>query len=330
MKLNRRGIVGLAVAAAVAIGGGAAFAASDSPAAPTPIGTSVTATEAYSDSISNITAVFGSLATPITAADTQVPVGDDIQFGATDSRGFAIHWSTVPAGFISSATGLTVALPAVGAVPFTAKVEATDAILGDAKAIATVTLSQGAAPGEDSVTIIPDTVVLPAPQNSNGQVSFPEPAGVTVTMADLPAGVVASDGVLSSGTAVPGIYPNLFVTATDASGASATEDFTAVVKDVYAAVPKLSDGSATFVGTSREDVSYVQSGAASWDHFTIVGPGAINGHQGWVYGNLGLNTAVYGGLEYKHGYTVYYQPVTSQGGSTPVPGSHYGYVYFVS
>ena len=75
---------------------------------------------------------------------------------------------------------------------------------------------------------------------------------------------------------------------------------------------------------------YIQSGAASWDHFTIVGPGKINGHQGWVYGNLGLNVAVYGGLQYKHGYTVYYQPVIAQGSTTPVPGSHWGYVYFVS
>jgi hypothetical protein len=77
-------------------------------------------------------------------------------------------------------------------------------------------------------------------------------------------------------------------------------------------------------------VYYIQSGAASWDHFTIVGPGAINGHQGWVNGHLGLNTAVYGGLEYHHGYTVYYQPVTGPGSTTPVPGSHWGYVYFVS
>ena len=34
----------------------------------------------------------------------------------------------------------------------------------------------------------------------------------------------------------------------------------------------------------REKVHFCQSGAASWDYFTIVGPGKINGHQGSVYG----------------------------------------------
>ena len=106
--------------------------------------------------------------------------------------------------------------------------------------------------------------------------------------------------------------------------------FDAVVRPVYPPVPRLSGGHAVFIGTSRENVYFVQSGAASWDHFTIVGPGAINGHQGWVNGKLGLNAAVYWGLEYRHGYTVFYQPVTGRGSTTPVPGSHWGYVYFVS
>lgn len=95
-------------------------------------------------------------------------------------------------------------------------------------------------------------------------------------------------------------------------------------------VPCLSKGHAVFITTARENVYYFQSRAASWDHFTIVGPGKINGHQGWVNGHLGLNAAVYGGLEYHHGYTVFYQPVTGPGSTTPIPGSHWGYVYFVS
>jgi hypothetical protein len=141
---------------------------------------------------------------------------------------------------------------------------------------------------------------------------------------------VFANGVLFAGTAVSGDYKSVAVTATDAAGATSVVTFDAVVRPVYAPVPRLSGGHAVFIGTSRENVYYVQSGAASWDHFTIVGPGAINGHQGWVNGQLGLNTAVYGGLEYHHGYTVFYQPVTGPGSTTPVPGSHWGYVYFVS
>lgn len=95
-------------------------------------------------------------------------------------------------------------------------------------------------------------------------------------------------------------------------------------------VPVLSGGHAVKVNGSRENVFFTQSGAASWDHFTIVGPGKINGHQGWVNGKIGLNTAVYGGLDANHGYTVVYQPVTGQGSTVPVHGSHWGYVYFVS
>jgi hypothetical protein len=102
------------------------------------------------------------------------------------------------------------------------------------------------------------------------------------------------------------------------------------VTPLYAAVPRLSQGHAEYVAPTREDVFFVQSGAASWDFFTIVGPGAINGHQGWVNGHLGLNSGVYSGLEAGHGYAVYYQPVTGPGSTTAVPGSHIGHVYFVS
>ena len=201
-------------------------------------------------------------------------------------------------------------------------------------ALATVNVVKGAAavPAEDGVAVTPDTVVLKAPVNAHGKVSFPTVprSGVTETLANGPAGSVFSNGVLSAGRAVSGNYKNVAVTAKDAAGATAVETFNAVVRPVYAPVPKLSGGHAGFVSPSRENVYFWQSGAPSWDHFTIVGPGKINGHQGWVYGHLGLNVAVYGGLQYKHGYTVYYQPVIARGSTIPVPGSHWGYVYFVS
>jgi hypothetical protein len=95
-------------------------------------------------------------------------------------------------------------------------------------------------------------------------------------------------------------------------------------------LPRLSHGHATATSPVRETVGYTQSGAASWDEFYIVGPGAINGHKGWVHGNLGLNLAYYGGLEARHGYTVYYTPVEGQGSSVQIPGTRVGYVYFVS
>ncbi len=82
------------------------------------------------------------------------------------------------------------------------------------------------------------------------------------------------------------------------------------------------------VSPTRENVYFIQSGAPSWDHFIIIGPGPINGHEGWVDGQLGLNVAVYGGLWAHHGYTVFFQPVTGQGSTTPIPGSRGGHVFF--
>jgi hypothetical protein len=320
------------MAAGVALtAGGSAHATTQS--APVPIGYTVTATNAYSDSISGITATYGTPATSVVgSAAVQVPDADAIQFGATDSLGAAISWSSanLPAGFTLTAAGALTLATAPVTAPVTFTVEAAQ---GSAVAFATVTVGVGAAavPAEDGVSVTPDTVVLNAPVNRHGKVSFPTvPSGVAETLANGPAGAVFSDGVLSAGHAVPGDYKGVTVTAKDAAGATSVETFDAVVRPVYPPVPKLSGGHAVFIGTARENVYFVQSGAASWDHFTIVGPGAINGHQGWVYGNLGLNVAVYGGLEYNHGYTVFYQPVTGQGSTTPVPGSHWGYVYFVS
>lgn len=93
--------------------------------------------------------------------------------------------------------------------------------------------------------------------------------------------------------------------------------------------PQLSHGQAVSVAPTRENVTFDLS-SPSWVHFRIVGPGAINGHQGWVNGVAGTNTAYYEGLNSNSGYTVLYQPVTGQGSLTPVAGSHEGYVWFVT
>jgi len=331
-KVLAAATVPVVAAGVVLVAGGSAHAATQ--AAPKPIGYTVTATDARSDSISHVTGTFGTPATSVVGSTAvQVPTADPIQFGATDSLGAAISWSStaaLPTGFTLTAGALSLPAAAVTA-PVTFTVKATD---GTAVAFATVNVGVGASavPAEDSVTVTPDTVVLNAPVNAHGRVTFTTvpSAGVTETLANGPAGAVFSDGVLSAGKAVPGDYKNVAVTAKDAAGATANEVFDAVVQPVYAPVPRLSGGHAVYIAPTRENVYFVQSGAASWDHFTIVGPGAINGHQGWVDGKLGLNAAVYSGLEYGHGYTVFYQPVTGRGSTRPVPGSHWGYVYFVS
>jgi hypothetical protein len=95
------------------------------------------------------------------------------------------------------------------------------------------------------------------------------------------------------------------------------------------AVPVLFGGKPVYVAPTREEVTYEQT-LPGWTEFTIVGPGAINGHRGWVDGVKGLNAGYYSGLLPLHGYTVLYVPVTGQGSSHQVPGTHVGIAYFVS
>jgi hypothetical protein len=339
MKIRRRLAAVLAVPV-IALGASLATGAAH---AATPNG--ITATEAYSDSVSSISAMFGSFAIPVNSPATQVPNAAVIQFAAVSSLGYTIQWHD--SGFPQD--GITFSDPPgqltlqAGTFPAghtdTFKVDATELSPGLAQGVATVTVTPGDDAGHDSVTITTDTVILNAPTNFNGGVTFSTvPASVPETAINLPAGVIF-DGTaqtLSVGTAVTGHYPLFIVHAADPAGARATEGLTAVVAPFFEGVPVLSGGRATEgVNPSRENVSYIQSNVASCDHFTIVGPGAINGHQGWVPGVVGLNVAVYGGLLQHHGYTVYYQPVTgpancSGGSTTPWPGSHFGYVYFVT
>ena len=77
----------------IALAAGTAHAA-PVPAGP-PTGASVTATEAYSDSVSDITAMFGSFAIPVNGTDTQVPNGSVIQFAAVSSLGYHVQWSQI-------------------------------------------------------------------------------------------------------------------------------------------------------------------------------------------------------------------------------------------
>lgn len=97
-----------------------------------------------------------------------------------------------------------------------------------------------------------------------------------------------------------------------------------------AAPPVLSRGHALSLGTAREDVFFTLSGTPAWVHFQIFGPGAINGHQGWVPAADGVNKAVYGGLEAGHTYLVYYTPVEGQGSSVQIPGTRISHVTFVT
>ena len=95
----------MAMGVALTAGGSANAAAQ---AAPPIIGHTVTAANAYSDSISGITATFGTPATSVVgSAIVQVPTTAAIQFGATDSLGGSLSWSSanLPGGFTLTPAG---------------------------------------------------------------------------------------------------------------------------------------------------------------------------------------------------------------------------------
>ena len=321
-----------ALAVPVLAGAGVLAATGSAYAATTP---TISATNATVDAFSNITASYATTAGAsgtLSATATSVPApGTTLTFTETGGIGSTFTW-TGATGTMSTAT---LALSAT--TPSSVKVTVQDA---KAEAVDIVTVTPGSS-GDVNVSVTPDIVGLNAPNNTTNadDATFTATGGSGTVSYKLgsnqPAGVGFSAGVLSAETAVAGRYPNQTVTASDSNGATAVETFTAVVKDVVVPpvrtpIPRLSDGHAVVIAPTREDVYFVQSGKATWDHFTIVGPGAINGHQGWVNAQLGLNAAVYSGLDSHQGYTVYYQPVEGQGSTVPVPGSHWGYVYFVS
>jgi hypothetical protein len=315
---------------------------------------SVVATGTHSSAPVSIPSVVGSPSTqisPIVNGDTLTFTATTKPFGASSDT-FVITSSNVPAGvsWSTDVTGNKDVLTAQGVtgttvfpltnVTVTAKV--TDS-LGDvtfdtvtfSPAVAGINTAYNVWQVQDAIPALPVSFTTPLYVNDNatGAVDFTVPAGDQLAnLGNAPVGVAITGNSIAGIDAVPGKYSNVTADITDAGGAVSVEDFALTVKGAVAVYngPKLSQGHAVKVNSVRENVYFVQSGAASYDEFTIVGPGKINGHKGWVNAHVGLNEAVYGGLEANHGYTVYYTPVTGPGSTTPVDGSHYGYVYFVS
>lgn len=362
----------LAAVGATALAGGLSFAAIPANAAPIYSDTSVTADHQSVDAITAITAT-ASLPIPgtvlnhstVNIAAFNTPA--TVKFAATGTNLGALTWSitsetNIPASVtisLDAGTGVvTITPPTTGLTvvanpnPITLTVKATDGVASGFETLTAVPQVVNApfpgcaTPGTSCITVLgvtadTDTVTLAgANNNTTGAVDFTStPVGASLALSNNPPGTALTAGHLAGTTAIPSTedYPSVSVTATDAAGATAVDTFKL---DVYGAIsgndtPRLSHGSAVMLNAVRENVYYTQSGSASCDHFTIVGPGAINGHQGWVPAHLGVNVAVYGGLEAHHGYTVYYQPVSGPADcsthSTDLwPGAHWGYVYFVS
>lgn len=310
MKLTRRGALGLVTAALVAAGGGAALAA-HAANPPAPI-TAVTHIQNDPDSGNGGTWADDQITRTLTVTlDSPQPNGTPagaLAYTATISD--TGTFTTRPGAFTPNQVvpGQTIA----------------NVVSGTLTGSATYSVVAPAADVPDASNVLPalnDGGVAATGDRTTGDwpaQAFPVPGSADVTL---------------------GAWSWTYTTAagetwTDAS----TNGYGDLLHDgnitgLLAPAPviiALSHGQATATTPNHETVSFDQSGAASWDEFYIVGPGAINGHKGWIYGKLGTNFGFYTGLKAHHGYTVYYTPVEGRGSNVQVPGSHSGYVYFVS
>jgi hypothetical protein len=347
VKLNRKGAVSLAAAVAVAAGAGAAFAA-----------TSQAGAAGYTDTslqVSNF--VWQHEITGTASANEVLPTTVDVSglkgaFAPGSSSDRSVVYA-IKAGADVDGVTLSVTDNEILAATTTGVISANGTLNNGAVApvAATVTLTATDTYGDVAVVTVPvevsnNSVVLgtgsvltdevysitASNDNTNGSVVFAakdtgDTAIAATSESNLPSGLVSGNPLLP-GTAIPGKYNDLEVTAADAAGAQATGSFLLKVNGGPAAVPVLSHGQAYYVSPVRENVAF-ESSLPTWVKFTITGPGPINGHVGWVYaqGDGVLNTAVYGGLEAKEGYKIIFQPYTGKNGS---PVGHYGYVWFVT
>jgi hypothetical protein len=202
----------------------------------------------------------------------------------------------------------------------------------------TVTSAQydGRPLGPGTVTVAvqpsgPETVTIgsaaPVVRISTLMTTSSDKRGVTVSATGLPDGLSLKSNNTITGTPLADAKSGTAtITATDAYSQVGTTTIAYTVNQAPPPVPVLSHGQAVATSPTRETVTWQQT-VPSWEKFTIVGPGAINGHVGWV--PPGTEVGYYAGLEAHHGYTVTYTPYTAKNGS-PIPGANPGKVYFVS
>jgi hypothetical protein len=186
-----------------------------------------------------------SLSASAVTADTFGGSGLGVSNGAKviDLVGTKVTWSThgtLPAGVTLS--GTTISYAGTAASTTTIDVNATDSAGNVEALLIPVALTSGSIQATGAVTSIPgDSLSALADSNVSGTVKFTatssENSSISFTESNLPGGLVSGNPVLtySGGTAAPGTYSKVVVTATDADGAvlKGTFSLTVYANDVY-------------------------------------------------------------------------------------------------
>lgn len=270
--------------------------------------------------------------TGITAASTTgLTPGTSLTLTAAGNALGTLKWTNATA--VSGTKTATLPVPAAGT---TVSVTVTDG-----KATGSVAIVAAAASAAVNLTLTPDTVALPVAttDNTTGTVNFGTvPAGVTETLGNAPAGVALSNGVLSATNAVPGVYKDVTVTATDSSGAIAVETLAIDVKGTVVnpprpARPHLYNGHVITVNNNDAEIGWNYGPGVTCALTRTFGYGfTVNGspHQGFTCYNPaqdapGTDVGYWSGLAAGHGYDIQLIPAGTN--RQPLPNAQTGWIY---
>ena len=266
-----------------------------------------------------------------TASTTGLTPGNSLTLTAAGNALGTLKWTNATA--VSSTETATLPVPAAGT---TVNVSVTDG-----NATASVAIASAAASTGVNLTLTPAIVRLGVGlnNNTNGTVTFGTvPSVVTWTLGNAPAGVALSNGVLSATTAVPGVYKNVTVTATDSSGATAVETLAINVKGTVvnpppAPRPHLYGGHVITVNNNQAEIGWNYGPGVTCALTRTFGYGfSVNGspHQGFTCFNPshdapGTDTGYWSGLAAGHGYDIQFIPAGRD--RQPLPNAQVGWIY---
>jgi len=299
------------------------------------------ATLTYSDtsvSVADNTTPVVDQFTGITAASTtNLTPGTSLTLTAAGNALGTLKWTGATA--VSGTDTATLPVPASGSV---------SAAVTDGAAAASVTIvavANATTATNVNLTLTTDTVTLPVAKTNNttGAVVFGTvPAGVTEKLGNAPVGVALRNGVLSAKSAVPGVYKNVTVTATNSNGATAVETLAIDVKGtvvrptpppVPAPRPHLYHGHVIWVNNNDAEIGWNYGPGVTCALTRTFGYGfTVYGspHQGFTCYNPakdapGTDIGYWSGLAAGHGYDIQLIPAGKD--RQPLPNAATGWIY---
>lgn len=276
--------------------------------------------------------------TGITAAGTtDLKPGASLTLTAAGNALGTLKWTNATA--VSGTDTATLPVPASGTT-----VSVTVADGAAAASVAIAAAANATTASNVNLTLTTDAVTLPVAttDNTTGAVVFGTvPAGVTEKLGNAPVGVALSNGVLSATNAVPGVYKNVTVTASNSNGSTAVETLAIDVKGtvvtppppVHTPRPHLYHGHVIWVNNNDAEIGWNYGPGVTCAltrtfgyGFTVYGSPhqgftCFNPDKGVPNGDIGY----WSGLAAGHGYDIQLIPAGKD--RQPLPNAATGWIY---